>query len=244
MLPLEQTLETIKGFTDAFAERRDLAVRNSNPIVVEAASVIYNTINNMEKYGDIIEDEFKRKYTDEWDEMFQMDPEPQEVKVRNSGILDPTSGTVNTQSEMCMGYWFHPTRGLLLGGLKDIGFIPALYIGNLEIDCNPESLSYASEYYNKDKATLMIKLDNRFGGASPDGTPPTVLLSECIDCTNADEFMNKVLDFCDKFKKMIISLRDLSPVESIQIYETLKEQMTKLFTNLQNKTAMAKSIMQ
>lgn len=241
MLPLEKTLETIKSFTDSFKERKDEAIRNTNTAVMDAASVIYNTINNMEGFGDIVESELKRKYTDTYDEMFQMDEEPQEVKVRNSGILDPTSGTVNTSSELVMGYWFHPTRGLIMDGLKDMGFIPAIYIGNMETDCNEESMSYAGQYYNKDKATIFIKLDSRYGN-NPDGTPPTIIMAECIDCANTDEFMETIVELCNKFKQMIIALRDLTPIESIQIYETLKEAMMNLFKEIQKRVATANTI--
>lgn len=241
MLPLENTLETIKSFTDSFKERKEEAIRNTNPIIIDASALIYNTINNMEEYGDIVEDETKRKYTDTYDEMFQMNEEPQEVRIKNSGILDPNSGTVNTSSEIVMGYWFHPSRDLIMDGLKDMGFIPAIYIGNMETECNSENMNYASQYYNKDKATIFIKLDSRYGN-NPDGTPPTIILSECIDCNNTDEFMKKIEEFCKKFKQMIISLRDLTPIESIQIYETLKEEMMNIFKRMQERTATLNTI--
>lgn len=243
MLPLESSLELIQNYTKSFQERKDMALRNTNPTVVEAAAMIYNIINNMEDYGDIVEDPFKRKYTDSYDEMFQEDEEPMDVSVKNSGILNPNNGTVEKKMETTMGYWFHATRGLMNDGLKDMGFIPALYIGNSETDMDTESLTYTSQWFNKDKATIIIKLDNRFS-MNQDGTPATVLMVECIDCTDKDKFMEKMVELCAKFKKLIISLRDLTPVESIQIYETMKENMVNIFKAYQQRVATKNKIMQ
>lgn len=243
MLPLESSLELIQNYTKSFQERKDMALRNTNPTVVEAAAMIYNIINNMEDYGDIVEDPFKRKYTDSYDEMFQEDEEPMDVSVKNSGILNPNNGTVEKKMETTMGYWFHATRGLMNDGLKDMGFIPALYIGNSETDMDTESLTYTNQWFNKDKATIIIKLDNRFS-MNQDGTPATVLMVECIDCTDKDKFMEKMVELCAKFKKLIISLRDLTPVESIQIYETMKENMVNIFKAYQQRVATKNKIMQ
>lgn len=243
MLPLESSLELIQNYTKSFQERKDMALRNTNPTVVEAAAMIYNIINNMEDYGDIVEDPFKRKYTDSYDEMFQEDEEPMDVSVKNSGILNPNNGTVEKKMETTIGYWFHATRGLMNDGLKDMGFIPALYIGNSETDMDTESLTYTNQWFNKDKATIIIKLDNRFS-MNQDGTPATVLMVECIDCTDKDKFMEKMVELCAKFKKLIISLRDLTPVESIQIYETMKENMVNIFKAYQQRVATKNKIMQ
>lgn len=241
MLPLNQSLETIKSFTTVFKERRDSAIRNTNPSIVDAATIIYNTINNQEEFGIIIEDELLRNYTDEFDEMFQMDEEPQEIKVKNSGILDPTTGSVNMKSELVMGYWFHPTTELMKRGLKEMAFIPAIFIGNMETDCDTESMGYTSQFINKDKATIMFKLDNRYNVDSQ--YPPTLLMAECIDCQNTDEFYGKITNYCNLFKETILSLRDLTPVESIQIFENLSGTVGALFQKMHERAEAAKKLM-
>lgn len=242
MLPLKDSLELIQNYTKNFEDRKKNALKNTNPIIVEAAAMVYNTINNMNNFGEIIKDPNKRKYTDTFNEMFQKNEEPMDISIKDSGILNPSTGTVDRKVETSMVYWFYTTRELMNEGLKDMAFIPTLYIGNSETDIDTDSLTYSSQYFNKDKATIMIKLDNKFT-MNQDKTPSSIIMADCIDCLNKDEFMDTILTICNEFKKLIISLRNLTPIESIQIHETMKENVMNIFKELQKRSSIQNEIM-